>query len=294
MNHVVSLLLLGLLGWGMPSPSDGAETDPPASSSSLPQMTLTSDLPDFEQVVQTHAETLAAITSEADALKAFTADLGRTLGLQDAALTLQAKSLPASLAKELFIQALQNSANRLVAGLAALRLARSGWEATETSDAARLTVLDGDLAKQRAWLERQGISPLVLGNLAKRLEASAVEQVFVEWTRIHHWKDQVRERRGLARLCGVWQWTIHNHQNHNEQKFVMTFPPPGAGNRSPNGPTEIVVLGENVYLRWETDGRVQEDSLQFMKEGQRLEGTFVNNLGGWGSIAAKRSGACAP
>lgn len=31
----------------------------------------------------------------------------------------------------------------------------------------------------------------------------------------------------------------------------------------------MIVLGENVYLRWEVDGRVQEDSLQFSKEGQR-------------------------
>lgn len=294
MNHVVAFLLLCLLGWGLPSSSDGAESSPPASSSSVPQMTLSSDLPDFEQVVQKHAETLAAITSEADALKAFTVDLGRALGLQDAALTLQVKSLPASLAKELFVQELQGSASRLVAGLAAWRLARSSWEATQTPDAARVTTLDDDLAKQRAWLERQGISPLILGSLAKQLEVHAVEQVYVEWTRIHHWKDQVRERRGLARLCGVWQWTIHNHQNHHEQKLVMTFPPPGAGNRLPNGPTEIVTLGDNVYLRWETDGRVQEDSLQFAREGQRLEGTFVNSLGGWGSIAAKRSSVCAP
>ncbi len=294
MNHIVAFLLLCLLGWGLPSSSDGAESSPPASSSSVPQMTLTSDLPNFEQVVQKHAKTLAAITSEADALKAFTVDLGRALGLQDAALTLQVKSLPASLAKELFVQELQGSASRLVAGLAAWRMARSSWEATKTTDTARSTALDVDLAKQRAWLERQGISPLILENLAKQLEVRAVEQVYVEWTRIHHWKDQVRERRGLARLCGVWQWTIHNHQNHHEQKLVMTFPPPGAENRSFNGPAEIVAIGDNVYLRWETDGRVQEDSLQFAREGQRLEGTFVNSLGGWGSIAAKRSSICAP
>ena len=29
-----------------------------------------------------------------------------------------------------------------------------------------------------------------------------------------------------------------------------------------------------------------------LKEGQRLEGTFVNNAGGWGSITGKRTAAC--
>lgn len=56
----------------------------------------------------------------------------------------------------------------------------------------------------------------------------------------------------------------------------------------------MIVLGENVYLRWEVDGRVQEDSLQFSKEGQRLEGTFVNSEGGWGSISGKKTAGCAP
>ena len=60
------------------------------------------------------------------------------------------------------------------------------------------------------------------------------------------------------------------------------------------GLVETIVLGENVYLRWEIDGRVQEDSLQFSKEGQRLEGTFVNSQGGWGSISGKRTAGCTP
>ena len=59
------------------------------------------------------------------------------------------------------------------------------------------------------------------------------------------------------------------------------------------GPAEIVVLGDVVYLRWEAEGRVQEDSLLLSKEGQRLEGTFVNNAGGWGAITGKRTAACA-
>ncbi len=125
-----------------------------------------------------------------------------------------------------------------------------------------------------------------------QLALSAGEAVSKDWFGLHQWKDTVRRRRGRMRLCGSWQWTIHNHQNHGEQKLLVTFPPAGTvqGN---GGPAEIVVLGDVVYLRWEAGGRVQEDSLLLSKEGQRLEGTFVNNAGGWGSITGKRTAACA-
>lgn len=294
MNGLSLWLLLLLLGWCNPCLSDAADATPPHSPSSDAQTTLNSGVPDFDQILRLHDATLAAVVSDSDALKVFTEGLGRTLGLPDAALTLRAKSVPSSLAKDLFIAELRDSANRLVAGLAAWRLARLSWEAIEKSDAPRVAGLEAELAMQREWLERQGLSPLLLGHDAKQLEASAITRTFTEWSRLHHWKDRVRDHRGLARLCGAWQWTIHNHQNHHEQKLVIAFPSADSGSHVPGGPAEIVVLGENVYLRWETEGRIQEDSLQFAKEGQRLEGTFVNNLGGWGSISAKRSGACPP
>jgi hypothetical protein len=72
------------------------------------------------------------------------------------------------------------------------------------------------------------------------------------------------------------------------------FPPPGIEGTAIPGLTETVVLGDAVYLRWETDGRIQEDSLLFSKEGQRLEGSFVNSQGGWGSITGKRTATCTP
>ena len=72
-----------------------------------------------------------------------------------------------------------------------------------------------------------------------------------------------------------------------------------SGNLIPNSivtedTRKIVVLGDVVYLRWERDGKVQEDSLLFSKEGQRLEGTFVNSQGGWGSVSGKRTASCTP
>jgi hypothetical protein len=118
---------------------------------------------------------------------------------------------------------------------------------------------------------------------------------YQEWDRIRNWKDRVRGLRGQARLCGTWQWIIHNHQQHHqEQKLSLLFPPAGNTQATLPGLVETIVLGENVYLRWEIDGRVQEDSLQFSKEGQRLEGTFVNSQGGWGSISGKRTAVCVP
>ena len=129
---------------------------------------------------------------------------------------------------------------------------------------------------------------------AIRAEADAERQAQEQWSRLRTLRDSLREQRGLARLCGTWQWTIHNHQNHGEHKMIMAFPPadsqPGAGPR----PAKTVVLGDTVYLRWEFDrGIVQEDSLLFSGEGKRLEGTFINSGGAWGGITAKRTAPCA-
>jgi hypothetical protein len=144
-----------------------------------------------------------------------------------------------------------------------------------------------------------GAEPIRTSDVAAQLAATvaqveiwALQTVYREWVRIINWKDQVRQQRGLARLCGTWQWSIHNHQNHREEKTAVIFAP--AGTSSATSPAEIIVLGDSVYLRWETRAGVQEDSLLFSAEGQRLEGTFVNNVGGWGSITGKRTASCFP
>jgi hypothetical protein len=130
---------------------------------------------------------------------------------------------------------------------------------------------------------------------AVRLEVDAVQASYQEWDRLRNWKDRVRELRGQTRLCGTWQWIIHNHQqNHQEQKLLLRFPPAGNSQATIPGLVETIVLGDNVYLRWDYDGRIQEDSLQFNKEGQRLEGTFANSQGGWGSISGKKTADCVP
>ncbi len=131
-----------------------------------------------------------------------------------------------------------------------------------------------------------------LAALAIHAEAEAEQRTRAEWLRLRSWQDTLREMKGFARLCGTWQWTVHNHKNHQEHKMVLSFFPPDVP--SPDGPrpTRIVVLGDAVYLRWEFQGGYQEDSLLFTGGSQRLEGTFTNSAGAWGSITGKRAASC--
>jgi len=136
--------------------------------------------------------------------------------------------------------------------------------------------------------------------LALRAEAEAERHSRLAWQQLRAWPERLRQEQGLARLCGSWQWTIHNHQNHQDHKLVMRFEPPftqaageTAGGQPMLKPARIVVLGDAVYLRWESAGGAQEDSLLFTGEGKRLEGSFTNSAGAWGSITGKRVSGCA-
>jgi hypothetical protein len=142
------------------------------------------------------------------------------------------------------------------------------------------------------------LRPILTASLAARAvraEAEAERQAHHHWIRLRDWVDGHRQRKGLMRLCGTWQWTVHNHQNHQDHKMTISFPSPEvleSGQRDGFRPAQIVVHGDSVYLRWEFQGGVQEDSLLFGKEGQRLEGSFVNSAGAWGSITGKRLAPC--
>lgn len=106
-------------------------------------------------------------------------------------------------------------------------------------------------------------------------------------------EDLLKARQLAARLCGTWQWTIHNHKNHLEQKTTIVLLPPGA--QAPPEfpqPSKMIVLGDAVYLRWEFQRGYQEDSLLLAKEDRRLEGTFTNTAGEWGAITGKRIAPC--
>lgn len=277
-----------------------------------------SAVPDWSQLVQTHSERLEKLDSDQQAIDLFVGIIGPAVSLTDAANTLAAKGIPSRMAKELFLQDVTRSAQRLVAALTA-------WQISE-----RLTRTLAENAKpaveavtiaspQVDWLTANGPFPSltetihhltalnspqqgaseISGNVAaiaasaSRLGQEAGQQAMTEWWRLKTWKDRVRVARGQTRLCGTWQWAIHNHQKHHqEQKLSLIFPPPGKDGTGIAGLSEIVVLGDAVYLRWEMEGKTQEDSLLFSKEGNRLEGTFVNSQGGWGSISGKRTASC--
>ena len=270
---------------------------------------------DFVPVIQKYGEQLSTITSDAQAVGLFVAHIGPALGLHDVAITLAAKTIPPKVAKELGVQELTASAQRLIANLAAWqtadRVTQSLNERTSPVLTPPTTLVDWiqassplpslaqttkeltQLAEAKPDAAAADRTPLALS--AGRLALDAQQRAIAEWWQLKTWKDRIRTVRGRSRLCGTWQWIIHNHQQHHqEQKLSLIFPPPEPDYPLVSGLVETVVLGENVYLRWETNGQVQEDSLQFTKEGKGLEGTFVNSQGGWGSISGKRTSDCKP
>ena len=274
-----------------------------------PPPALVNRLPAFHDVAKANAAQLAALPAQGEALALFKTAIGPQLGLQDAAMTIGAKGLTPTMSRELLITDLTRAANELVRALAAWQLAQVTKDLNSTTTADQRQAVQRQVEAQMTWLTEgtslesalkqvlalSSESPTEeqiarLGGAAADLQAWASETAHREWFRIYNWKDQVRQQRGLTRLCGTWQWSIHNHQNHREEKTSVIFAPPGTV--SSNSPAEITVLGDSVYLRWETRAGVQEDSLIFSAEGQRLEGTFVNTAGGWGSITGKRTATC--
>jgi hypothetical protein len=286
---------------------------------------LPSSTPDFPLIIRTHSDQLAKLESDKEAGGLFVSAIGPAIQLSDAARTLGANPLPAKLMKELLVPDLTAAVHRLMGSLAAWRFASTVRQAVKDRSSAPTAEQLFGSPQARAWLDRQEKSPwhgslkqlseavaspewakenqgepattLLVSALeqATRLEIDTLQAAYQEWDRIRNWKDQVRGLRGQARLCGTWQWIVHNHQrNHQEQKLTLSFPPAGQTQATLPGLMETVVLGENVYLRWEMAGLVQEDSLQFSKEGHRLEGMFVNSQGGWGSVSGKRTAGCTP
>lgn len=287
---------------------------------------LPSSTPDFLSIIRAHSDQLAKIDSDKEAINLFVSTIGPALQMGDVARTLGANPLPAKLANELLLPELTAAVRRLMGSLAAWHLASTIRQAVRDQQSSTETDRQYGHPQTKAWLAQQGnaswhdslnqLSDMVASSewgkriqgessastplitvleKAARLELDAMQTSFQEWDRIRSWKDRVRGLRGQARLCGTWQWIIHNHQQHHqEQKLTLLFPPAGNTKATLIGLAETIVLGENVYLRWEINGRVQEDSLQFSKEGQRLEGTFANSEGGWGSISGKRMAGCTP
>jgi hypothetical protein len=103
-----------------------------------------------------------------------------------------------------------------------------------------------------------------------------------------------RLEAGLARLCGVWEWTVHSHTlSHREGKSQIVLPSPEAAGVQGPSPNEIRIYGDAVYLRWDFKGGYQEDSL-LLSDNRRLEGTFRTSYGAVGAITGKRVSTCQP
>ena len=101
-----------------------------------------------------------------------------------------------------------------------------------------------------------------------------------------------RLEAGMARLCGVWDWTVHSHSaNHRESKAKIVLPSSQAAGIEGPAPTEIRMYGDAVYFRWDFPGGYQEDSMLFI-ENRRLEGTFRTSAGAVGAINGKRLSSC--
>lgn len=127
--------------------------------------------------------------------------------------------------------------------------------------------------------------------LKQQLESK--HQARAIWDELRQWQDDQKQTKGLMRLCGTWQWLIHNHQNHGDHKTVMVYPPPSQYDRLDPKPAKIQVQGDTVYIRWEFPrGIIQEESLLFSEKDRALSGTFVNNMGPNGNITARRVKPC--
>ena len=101
-----------------------------------------------------------------------------------------------------------------------------------------------------------------------------------------------RQEAGLARLCGVWEWTVHSHtMSHREAKSKIVLPSSQAAGVDGPSPTEIRIYGDAVYFRWDFPGGYQEDSM-LLAENRRLEGTFRASNGSVGAINGKRLSSC--
>src|SRR2546426_7671996 len=354
---------------------------------------VTSGAPDFPGILRTHADNLAWVTTDAEALDLFASHLAGALSLQDSVTSLTSKPPTGKTSPDrLTDPELTASSVRLTAELAAWRLAAAIKQTADAAPAPALQAVLQQASIQQSWLlegrgrehlrravklgsvlasieapptsepdastaygeyasyldqtypglteadrswlavaEREGSSGLrrrlmefwenrarsdgdkealaaryfqtrlrpvltaQVAALAIWAEAEAEQNARDEWMRLRSWREKLNERKGIARLCGTWQWTVHNHQNHQEHKMVMVFPPPDTPDANqPTGPrpARIVVLGDTVFLRWEFQMGYQEDSLLFIKDGQRLEGSFTNSAGAWGSITGKRTGSC--
>lgn len=201
---------------------------------------LPSSTPDFPSVIRAHSDQLAKIDSDKEAISLFVSAIGPALQLGDAARTLGANPLQPKLANELLVSELTATVHRLMGSLAAWRLASTIRQAVGDQQLSMETDRLYGSPQSRAWLHQQrkaswhdSLNQLseevtsaewgkgIQGEASEKaaqLELDAMQSSYQEWDRIRSWKDRVRGLRGQARLCGTWQWIIHNHQQLHQSR----------------------------------------------------------------------------
>ena len=125
-----------------------------------------------------------------------------------------------------------------------------------------------------------------------QLQANAEYQAGQSWIRLRKWNESNQQLQALTRLCGMWQWTVHNHQNHQDHKMTLSFSPATQQIPGQPQPDVIIMNGDTVYLKWTFPSGYQEDSLLLSNRDQRLEGTFKSSRGPRGNISGKRLSNC--
>ena len=173
---------------------------------------------------------------------------------------------------------------------------REAWDHQSAQDGRHEKHLQGDPVPSINRFLRQSFLPTTTAYVQAtllQLHVRNEQQAWTKWQAIQQWNNDQKNEKGLRRLCGTWQWLIHNHQNHGDHKTVMVYPPPSQYHRMDPQPATIRVQGDTVYIRWEFPrGIVQEESLLLSEKDQLLSGTFVNNLGPNGNITGRRVKPC--
>ncbi len=145
------------------------------------------------------------------------------------------------------------------------------------------------------WYVKTRLLPVFVSHLIAQsiqVQANAESQAGQSWSRLRKWNETNQQLQALTRLCGKWQWTVHNHQNHQDHKMTLSFSPVIQQIPGQPQPDVIIMNGDTVYLKWTFPSGYQEDSLLLSNRDQRLEGTFKNSRGPHGSISGKRLSNC--
>ena len=173
---------------------------------------------------------------------------------------------------------------------------RDSWDSRPVQNDRHEKPPQGDPASSINRFIRHSFLPIATTHIRAallQLHVRKEQQAWKHWQAIRQWSNDQKNEMGLRRLCGTWQWLMHNHQNHGDHKTIMIYPPPSEYYRMDPQPATIQVRGDTVYIRWEFPrGIVQEESLLLSEKDQLLSGTFVNNLGPNGNITGRRVKPC--